>query len=108
MPSASVLLTISSNSHISTSISLAAEESRIIILGGHRARKKLRETVQELSIRAADKAQNWARNEEGMEIIQVLIILGIAIGLAVIFIGFGDKITAAVGQKVEDIINALG
>ena len=43
-----------------------------------------------------------------MEIIQVLIILGIAIGLAVIFIGFGDKITAAVGQKVEDIINALG
>ena len=70
--------------------------------------KKLREKVQELSIRAAVKAQNWARNEEGMEIIQVLIILGIANGLAVIFIGFGDKITAAVGQKVEDIINALG
>lgn len=70
--------------------------------------KKLREKVQELSIRVAVKAQNWARNEEGMEIIQVLIILGIAIGLAVIFIGFGDKITAAVGQKVEDIINALG
>ena len=70
--------------------------------------KKLREKVQELSIRAAVKAQNWARNEEGMEIIQVLIILGIAIGLAVIFIGFADKITAAVGQKVEDIINALG
>lgn len=70
--------------------------------------KKLREKVQELSIRAAVKAQNWVRNEEGMEIIQVLIILGIAIGLAVIFIGFGDKITAAVGQKVEDIINALG
>ena len=41
--------------------------------------KKLREKVQELSIRAAVKAQNWARNEEGMEIIQVLIILGIAV-----------------------------
>ena len=42
-----------------------------------------------------------------MEIIQVLIILGIAIGLAVVFIGFGDKITEAVGQKVEEILGKL-
>ena len=69
--------------------------------------KKLREKVQELSIRAAVKAQNWAKNEEGMEIVQVLIILGIAIGLAVVFIGFGDKITEAVGQKVEEILGKL-
>ena len=62
--------------------------------------KKLREKVQELSIRAAVKAQNWAKNEEGMEIIQVLIILGIAVGLAVIFIGFSDQITSAVQEKL--------
>ena len=61
--------------------------------------KKLREKVQELSIRAAVKAQNWAKNEEGMEIIQVLIILGIAIGFAVV--------TEAVGQKVEEILGKL-
>ena len=64
--------------------------------------KKLREKVQELSIRAAVKAQNWVRNEEGMEIIQVLIILGIAVGLAVIFIGFSDQITSAVQEKLGD------
>lgn len=70
--------------------------------------KKLREKVQELSIRAAVKAQNWARSEEGMEIIQVLIILGIAIGLAVVFIGFGEQIQKAVGTKVKEIIEKLG
>ena len=69
--------------------------------------KKLREKVQELSIRAAVKAQNWARNEEGMEIIQVLIILGIAVGLAVIFIGFGDQITSAVQDKVQIFIDSF-
>ena len=63
--------------------------------------KKLREKVQELSIRAAVKAQNWARNEEGMEIIQVLIILGIAVGLAVIFI------TSAVQDKVKIFIDSF-
>ena len=69
--------------------------------------KKLREKVQELSIRAAVKAQNWARNEEGMEIVQVLIILGIAIGLAVTFIGFGNKISDAVSARVEEILKLL-
>lgn len=69
--------------------------------------KKLREKVQELSIRVAVKAQNWARNEEGMEIIQVLIILGIAIGLAVAFIGFGNDIKDAVAEKVQDIIGKM-
>ena len=69
--------------------------------------KKLREKVQELSIRVAVKAQNWARNEEGMEIIQVLIILGIAIGLAVAFIGCGNDIKDAVAEKVQDIIGKM-
>lgn len=67
--------------------------------------KKLREKVQELSIRAAVKAQNWARNEEGMEIIQVLIILGLAVGLAVIFIGFSDQITSAVQEKLGGFLD---
>lgn len=69
--------------------------------------KKLREKVQELSIRAAVKAQNWAKSEEGMEIVQVLIILGIAIGLAVTFIGFGNKISEAVSARVEEILKLL-
>lgn len=69
--------------------------------------KKLREKVQELSIRAAVKAQNWAESEEGMEIVQVLIILGIAIGLAVTFIGFGNKISDAVSARVEEILKLL-
>lgn len=69
--------------------------------------KKLREKVQELSIRAAVKAQNWAESEEGMEIVQVLIILGLAIGLAVAFIGFGNKIRDAVSERVEEIIKII-
>ena len=69
--------------------------------------KKLREKVQELSIRAAVKAQNWVRNEEGMEIVQVLIILGLAIGLAVAFIGFGNNIRDAVSAQVEKIIKII-
>lgn len=69
--------------------------------------KKLKEKVQELSIRAAVKAQNWAESEEGMEIVQVLIILGLAIGLAVAFIGFGNKIRDAVSERVEEIIKII-
>lgn len=69
--------------------------------------KKLREKVQELSTRAAVKAQNWAKSEEGMEIVQVLIILGIAIGLAVAFIGFGGDIKDAVAEKVTDLLNKM-
>ena len=42
-----------------------------------------------------------------MEIIQVLIILGIAVGLAVIFIGFGDQITSAVQDKVKIFIDSF-
>ena len=48
------------------------------------------------------------KEESGMEIIQVLILLAVGLGLIATFIGFGDRITAAVTTKVEDFLSTFG
>ena len=43
--------------------------------------------------------------EDGMEIIQVLILLAVGLGLIALFISFGDQITGAVTEKVTEFMS---
>ena len=57
------------------------------------------------ALRAMQKLQDWKEDERGMEIIQVLVLLAIGLGLVAVFIGFGDQITSAVSEKVQDFLD---
>ena len=57
------------------------------------------------ALRAMQKLQDWKEDERGMEIIQVLVLLAIGLGLVAIFIGFGNQITDAVTEKVDDFLS---
>ena len=57
------------------------------------------------ALRAMQKLQDWKEDEQGMEIIQVLVLLAIGLGLIAVFIGFGDQITSAVSEKVQDFLD---
>ena len=57
------------------------------------------------ALRAMQKLQDWKEDERGKEIIQVLVLLAIGLGLVAIFIGFGDQITSAVSEKVQDFLD---
>ena len=58
-----------------------------------------------LAVKAALKIQAWKEDEQGMEIIQVLVLLAIGLGLVAVFIAFGDQITTAVTEKVTGFLN---
>ena len=57
------------------------------------------------ALRAMGRLQAWKEDEQGMEIIQVLVLLAIGLGLIAVFIGFGDQITSAVSEKVQDFLD---
>ena len=57
------------------------------------------------ALRAMARLQAWKEDEQGMEIIQVLVLLAIGLGLIAVFIGFGDQITSAVSEKVQDFLD---
>ncbi|WP_294448835.1 hypothetical protein [uncultured Gemmiger sp.] len=46
--------------------------------------------------------------DAGMEILQVLILLAIGLGLIALFIGFGNRITDAVSEQVDDFMSVFG
>lgn len=48
------------------------------------------------------------KEESGMEIIQVLILLAVGLGLIATFIGFGDSIRQAVSQQVDEFMRSFG
>lgn len=47
------------------------------------------------------------QDQEGMEIIQVLILLALALVLVGLFITFSDQITGAVQEKVDDFMQSF-
>ena len=59
------------------------------------------------ALRAMQKLQDWKEDEQGMEIIQVLVLLAIGLGLVAIFIGFGNQITSAVTEKVGEFMDTF-
>lgn len=53
---------------------------------------------------AQAKLDSFAQDESGMEIVQVLVLLALAVVLIGVFIGFSDQITGVVGEKVSEFI----
>lgn len=53
---------------------------------------------------AQAKLDSFAQDESGMEIVQVLVLLALAVVLIGVFIGFSDQITSVVGEKVSEFI----
>lgn len=64
----------------------------------------MKKMLNKAAVKAYCKLQAWKADEQGMEIIQVLVLLAIGLGLVAVFIAFGDKITDAVSKKVDDFL----
>ena len=47
-------------------------------------------------------------DESGMEVMQVVLLLGAGIVVIMALIGFGSQITGGVGGQVTDVLDALG
>lgn len=63
--------------------------------------------LRNLAVRASLKVRQWKEDEQGMEIIQVLVLLAIGLGLVAVFIAFGEQITSAVTDKVNDFLGVF-
>lgn len=68
----------------------------------------MKKWMDRMAIKAMVKVQAWKQDEEGMEIIQVLILLALGVGLVGLFIGFSGQITDAVSQKISDFMDIFG
>ena len=65
----------------------------------------MKQWINKMALGAMGRLQAWREDEQGMEIIQVLVLLAIGLGLIAVFIGFGDQITSAVSEKVQDFLD---
>ena len=65
----------------------------------------MKQWINKMALGAMGRLQTWKEDEHGMEIIQVLVLLAIGLGLIAVFIGFGDQITSAVSEKVQDFLD---
>ena len=61
--------------------------------------------MNHMAVKAMMKVQAWKQDEEGMEIIQVLILLALGVGLVALFMGFSDQITGKVSEKITDFLD---
>lgn len=64
----------------------------------------MKKWANHMAVKAMMKVQAWKQDEEGMEIIQVLILLALGVGLVAMFMGFSDQITGAVSGKINDFL----
>ena len=65
----------------------------------------MKQWINKMALGAMGRLQAWKEDEQGMEIIQVLVLLAIGLGLIAVFIGFGAQITSAVSEKVQDFLD---
>ena len=65
----------------------------------------MKQWINKMALGAMGRLQAWKEDEQGMEIIQVLVLLAIGLGLIAVFIGVGDQITSAVSEKVQDFLD---
>ena len=68
----------------------------------------MKKWMDRMAIRAILKLRQWEEDEEGMEIIQVLILLALGVGLVAMFIGFSNQITGAVRSKMAEFMQIFG
>lgn len=70
--------------------------------------KKLINKFKESMLRAQIAATNFLTEERGdTNFISIAIILIVIIALAIVFIGFGDDITAKLQESIDNLMNAF-
>lgn len=67
--------------------------------------KKLKQKLTELFLNAKAEVDELRSNEEGMEVIQVLILLAIGLGIILVFMTVGNSLVTAVQEKVRDFLS---
>lgn len=71
--------------------------------------KKLMKKLNNALVRMQCEATRFCSEERGdTNFISIAIILIVVIGVAVVFIGFRDKILTAFNQATQDLLRALG
>ncbi len=70
--------------------------------------KKIREMMTNLQFKAFCAVQNFKNSERGdTNFVSMLIIIGIVVVLAGLFLTLGKDVMASISQKVKDFINGL-
>ncbi len=70
--------------------------------------KKINEMLTKLQIKAYCALSNFKNSERGdTNFVSMLIIIGIVVVLAGLFLTLGKDVVASISQKVKDFINGL-
>lgn len=70
--------------------------------------KKIQDMVTKMQIKAFCAVQNFKNSERGdTNFVSMLIIIGIVVVLAGLFLTLGKDVMASISQKVKDFINGL-
>lgn len=70
--------------------------------------KKINEALTKLQIKAFCAVQNFKNSERGdTNFVSMLIIIGIVVVLAGLFLTLGKDVMKSIGTKVRDFINGL-
>lgn len=67
--------------------------------------KKCKQKLAVWGMRLQADLQKLFSDEEGMEVIQVLVLLAIGLGIILLFMTLGKDITKAVETKVKDFLS---
>lgn len=71
--------------------------------------KKIKEKIERALLRGRLAIDRFVTEERGdTNFLSIAIILVVVLALAVVFIGFGDKVTAWVNNAIADLERALG
>ncbi len=70
--------------------------------------KKIQDMVTKMQIKAFCAVQNFKNSERGdTNFVSMLIIIGIVVVLAGLFLTLGKDVMTSISQKVKDFINGL-
>lgn len=70
--------------------------------------KKIQDMMTKMQIKAFCAVQNFKNSERGdTNFVSMLIIIGIVVVLAGLFLTLGKDVMTSIGQKVKDFINGL-
>ncbi len=65
----------------------------------------MKQWFQNMQRKAMVKLQEWKNDEDGLEIVTMLVLLALGLALVGVFIGFRDQIMSTVNQYVQDFLD---
>ncbi|MCD7754882.1 MAG: hypothetical protein LUJ09_00870 [Firmicutes bacterium] len=65
----------------------------------------MKQWFQNMQRKAMMKLQEWKNDEDGLEIVTMLVLLALGLALVGVFIGFRDQIMSTVNQYVQDFLD---